>query len=481
MSHLSRRSFLHSGVGLTTLGAIPGLAQAASANGEPHFVLMLLFTGAVDPLYLFDARRLELTDRGLVTNYFYKNPESSLRLADPTPRLWQGKNGGSTLVTPVVDELASHFATSFSLVNGVVMSQSVSHGQNVQVVFIGATNAGPSFMPKIGEMSKFPLQTVHIGGYGGDDPPPPTNLSSSLRLTRSQIANITADLERQPERSDGDLTRRYLLSRYRQLSQGAGLFAKGINSGLKGIEQVPNLRKAMTTSLFGDGDGELGVQDIDGALALAMQYFRQGVTSTMSILTDTDEFAGIDFDVHDANRAAKQPRAMRFAVKQIKTLLDTLASTPFDEKRSMLDMTTIVVTSEFGRTLRNGVDIEKSGTEHNPYINTVLIGGKGIKPGLVIGGSDLKETDSSGNFLQVSNAHLQVDPGLALPMGLPFDFSSMRPREDLPNKFNLADHLTFNSVINTLMKLYAVNAGSYLKVIGTQEVAPPLDVLLAGQ
>ena len=70
------------------------------------------------------------------------------------------------------------------------------------------------------------------------------------------------------------------------------------------------------------------------------------------------------------------------------------------------------------------------GTDHNPLANTVLIGGAGIKSGLVIGASDFRTATES-----LSGAHLQLDRDRVKVMGRPFDFTTGRARTDLPAAF----------------------------------------------
>jgi hypothetical protein len=95
--------------------------------------------------------------------------------------------------------------------------------------------------------------------------------------------------------------------------------------------------------------------------------------------------------------------------------------------------------------------IDATGTNHNQYSNTILLGGKGIKSGLVVGASDMVNPTEA-----VSQAHLAVDPVLEKAMGRPFDFAAMRPRGDLPEAFRIEDYLTISSVVNTVYSLFGV-------------------------
>jgi hypothetical protein len=195
-------------------------------------------------------------------------------------------------------------------------------------------------------------------------------------------------------------------------------------------------------------------------------------------------------------------------VDQINDLFDTLKATPFNATKSMLDVTTVVLTSEMNRTFRsqltNTTTEEDTGTDHNPFSNVVLIGGKNIKPGLIIGESDLNipiqkpitpefELDVSDadrergwfwSFADLSPAHVQkegVEPLITSPMGKPFDFSRMEPSAtplSEISEFVLSDYLTYSSVINTVYKAFGVPADKYLRITSTSLTAPTLDILL---
>src|SRR5262249_28599206 len=138
------------------------------------------------------------------------------------------------------------------------------------------------------------------------------------------------------------------------------------------------------------------------------------------------------------------------------------------------DVTTVMVASEFGRTMRTGnARIDATGTNHNQFSNSILLGGKGIRPGLVIGSSDLAdETD------EASAAHVELDPVLEKAMGCPFNFDTMTSRPDLPAGFDIKDYLTIGSVVNTVYSLFGVPKEHYRALRRELPVAPVLDGLI---
>lgn len=180
------------------------------------------------------------------------------------------------------------------------------------------------------------------------------------------------------------------------------------------------------------------------------------------------------FDVHAAEQAKTQPKLFTTAIARLAEILEALDETPFDAQRSMIDVTTIMVASEFGRTMRSpDAPIHNTGTNHNSLSNSILIGGKGVRGGLVVGASDLA-TESA----QASGAHRAMDPGLEKTMGTPFDFAALRPIPELPDEFDIEDHLTIGSVINTVYSLFNVPKSRHRSLGRNLPEAPVLHGLL---
>ncbi len=155
--------------------------------------------------------------------------------------------------------------------------------------------------------------------------------------------------------------------------------------------------------------------------------------------------------------------------------LKALRETPFDDKRSMdADVTTFMITTEFGRTMRQmGASVDQTGTDHNQLSNSIILGGKGIRPQMVINQSDFRTADET-----LSKAHLSLDNFSVKAMGRPFDFSTMKPRSDLPDGFVETDYLGVGSVINTIYGMFSVPQSRWWTVGRDKVMAPTLDGLL---
>jgi len=78
----------------------------------------------------------------------------------------------------------------------------------------------------------------------------------------------------------------------------------------------------------------------------------------------------------------------------------------------------------------------------------------------------------------VSQAHLDLDPFLVKSIGLPFDFENLVAKPFNPTaSFKVREHLTYNSVINTVLKAFESKAR--VNIENVSAVAPTIDKLLA--
>lgn len=174
------------------------------------------------------------------------------------------------------------------------------------------------------------------------------------------------------------------------------------------------------------------------------------------------------FDTHSAQQAQGQPALFTKSVGSISKILQNLKNTPYDSQRSIFDMTTVMITSEFGRTMRiQGSPIDATGTNHNPLNNFVMLAGYGIKGGQVIGASDIENESAL-----VSDAHKSLDPQLEKAMGKPFDFATQTSRTDLPTSFDIKDYLTINSVVNSIYTIFDVPQSQFRTLDRQGTIAP---------
>ena len=441
MIERSRRDILK----LATFGAgtvlFPGshFLQAAEPERarEPHFFLLVVLNGGADSSYMFDARPLSMTKAGKIQNYLGK---------DPHP--WAGKNGTSSRATALTKPLEP-FRDRFSVLNGVYMAPSFDgHLQNMNFLFAGKPFGGGSFVPhlNLAETGRKPEALdaiwptnpifINVDNHSGVVPLQPTS-----------VAQLAATLKQVEPPQAGDTLGEFIRSRLSANTAPKGRFAAASELMLAGLAGAPIVHRKL--ALLSVPDPQRSPEE--QAFGLIAECFRHSISrSAIYVLPE-------QFDVHAADQARQQPRLFTDAIGRIATLFRALSETPFDARRSMFDVTTVMVASELGRTLRApGAPIHNTGTNHNQFSNSILIGGKGIRAGLVIGASDLGDETAA-----VSKAHLALDPTLEKTMGRPIDLATLEVRPDMPAAFDVKDYLTIGSVVNTIYALFGVPKTHY--------------------
>jgi hypothetical protein len=403
---------------------------------------------------MFDARPLSMTAAGKIQNYLGEEPG-----------VWAGRNGQSTLATRLVAPLAP-FRDRFSVLNGVYMTPSFDgHLQNMNFLFSGSPFGGDSFVPHLNsaETGRQP------GSLDAVLPTPPVflnvaNHSGVVTLEPKSLQQLAERLRQAaPTRAD-DRIGQFIRSRVRANAAGEGRMATGARLMLAALDQAPDVHRKLAALRTPKSDWSQEAQTI----ALIGECFRLMLSrSAIYVLRE-------QFDVHDADQAKQQPKLFTDAVQRIAGLFSGLAATPFDAKRSMFDVTTVMVASEFGRTMRApDMNIANTGTNHNQYANSVLLGGKGIRSGLVIGATDLADEKA-----RPSKAHLALDPALEKVMGMPIDLATLLTRPDAPESFDIQNYLTIGSVVNTLYAMFSVPRSRYRPVGRNLPEAPVLRGLL---
>ncbi len=429
---MKRRDLLK--VGMVGMGALllPRglLAQMRPRLNEDHFLLQIILEAGADFTYLFDARPLAMTAAGLIQNYIGEDPI-----------VYTGANGGACLRTKLTDPLLPH-RSRFSVVNGVMMAPTFEgHEQNMNLFFTGNPFGGDSFIPLLNweSASAAPLDGIQNGYTFADL----RNHGRVVPLQAAAADSLTGMLNGLPVLRPSDSLAAHIRTRMQANGSGPGRFSAGSRRMMTSFDGMEGLHDKMNRLLPATPGGDEETQFVD----FLSQLFKHNVTRSAVWVTNEN------FDTHDSNSAKAQPAVFAAVAARLAKVFELLASTPFDSKRSMFDVTTVMVTSEFGRTMRiEGNAIGETGTNHNPFSNTVLLAGKGIRGGQVIGASDFA---SAGETL--SGAHLQKDPRRICLMARPFDFALGRPRVDLPAAFDVEDYLNIGSVVNTIFEMFHVD------------------------
>lgn len=459
---ISRREFVASG--LTVGGAfyllpafgltLPSFdARAQTQPGSEHFYLQMLVPtpGGIDSSYLFDARPLEMTKAGIIQNYL-----------EQEPTIWMGNNGFSTLATSLVKPLEP-YRNAFSVINGILMTPSFDgHDQNLNYLLAGDPFGGESFIPhlNLADAHPRPLDALQRGNFFASL----TNSNKTVPLGPVQANSLIAALKNVPPLDPNLSLYGFLRQRLVANSLGADSFSGGAREMTEAFDGIADLAKLILQI-------EVGAQDdVLTFISMMGQMFKLGITKSAYLILTQD-----NFDTHAANDAKKQPDLYVKLINQIVQVLKALRETPFDGKRSLMDVTTFSFTSEFGRTMRQpGLPVDGTGTNHNPLSNFMLIGGKGIRGGQVIGASDLVSANE-----KPSQAHLSLDPQLLKTLSRPFNFDTMTPTHDTPEQFNMDDYLGIGSVVNTIYSMFGVQSGHWRLTQRNGKLAPVLKGLIS--
>lgn len=469
---MNRRSLIQYGaLGLGGLALNPMLMGKDLAAEEPHYLLVLFVRGGLDVSYLFDARSLDQYKAKLQTNYF-KSPQE--------PTLWTDARGGQTKVTSLVRPLAK-WRPYFSVLNGVLMADNFDgHEQNINFALTGNAFGGDWFAPYLNQKKQFSLDGItFVGDIFADFP---TNGGGSITLAPAALGELGQSASKAQKSVGVDPLIQQVAARAAalggpqgsrppgRLSQGAQLMHQGILDSLPFQKKIAQFR-------FDESDG------IRGLLNASMEVYRAGITRTVALSLDKlPDLVNFEFDVHGAELTRRTPEMYGKVIEAVAAVFETLHKTPYSTNgKSFLDVTTVMLLSDFNRTTRQiGVDLDKSGTDHNPLSNTILLGGKGIRGNMIIGATDL-DTLSGKTYANVSPAHKNLDPELIKIMGKPFDVKELKVLKTSPASYTRNQYLTFENVINTVFKAFRVTSKEQLRPYSGDRsgtAAPSLDKLL---
>jgi uncharacterized protein (DUF1501 family) len=472
-NRLTRRTFLKSSsIGLTSLGFNQQLIAQKAVPDEPHFLLVLFVKGGLDTTYFFDARSLDQHAAKLQTNYM-KNPQE--------PTIWTGVNGGKTKVSPLVKPLEK-FRQNFSILNGVLMADNFDgHEQNINFLFTGNPFGGDWFGPLINNEGKYSLDGLtFVGNIFADFP---SNGGGTISLAPKSLNQMAISARKTQTSTRKDLLIDFAAARSAALGGPNGVtslnrLTQGAQKMYSGILEFRKIQSKIAKF----SAKETG--DIQTLINSAMQVFNLGISRTVALSLDSlENLANSTFDVHSGELAKKSPIMYEQVVNAVADIFKTLRETPFPgTQKSFLDVTTVMLGSDFNRTTRQlEVDIDQSGTDHNPLSNTILLGGKGIKGNMIIGATDL-DTLNGKTYGKVSGAHKSLDPELIKTMGKPFDIRDLKLTNTYPEAYARNQYLTMENVINTLLKSFGLTKNDQLRPYSgdrSGKPAPTLDKLLS--
>ncbi len=443
MISLPRRTFLKASLGTVSFPLFSELAAADHTQTElsPHFLMIFMTPGGMDATYTFDARPLELTTASLLQNYL-----------GVEPALFTGSNGQNCLMTSCVQSLLPHL-DRFSVLNGVVMDPSAnSHGENQAFLLTGDVFGGTSLFQQLSEQTHQLMNLAKItpGYFEGE-----SRIHTKAAIDASPKAvKMLAEQYQLALRTQEDIELNNDINHLMGLRRfPSGGFKAAHDLLLQGFGKIPLLTEKLG-SLTPEDSGE---SNVVGDVAAIYQFFKGGLATCGFYKFDTDLSEDLNLDVHDPGSAKKMPQVAKKVAEEIAAAIEYMKTTAFDEQNSLLDVTTVLIGSEFSRTMRQmNVAIDNTGTDHNPLTNTFLMGGKGIKGGLVLGESDFASSTEA-----LSGAHLQLDKNKMSIMGRPFDYTTGRSSQKKPPEYLRTDYLSSQSVVNSIFEVFHVKKSIY--------------------
>jgi uncharacterized protein (DUF1501 family) len=377
---VTRRSLLKLGVTAAALLATPWPARrpAAAANGTPHFLVTFFADGGWDPTQTLDPHDpLDSTDG--VDVDVPGQPVSQFRTVSGLTYM------SNPVTRPAVDAFFDTWAARSAIINGI-NTRSTSHDQSRQLVLTGyldPTRADFPVMAAHHNGSDMPLPHLLISGtsFGG----PFAGLSGRVG---GQLSTALA-YNRIPGQPDptvsqfgvsalGEAYVQQALERERMVDADGlvgGRLAQFRDASQRG-DKLVRLAASLPRN-FNNGT------QLATSLAAA---FRAGMTTSVSLSVQGG------FDTHGDNTEQNLRWDNLFTF--LNAFVAGLAAEPGLVSGSMLDETTVVYCSEFGRTPQlNGTN----GKDHHPWTSMLLVG-KRVRPAVTVGLTDRDQEGVEVNY-----------------------------------------------------------------------------------
>jgi hypothetical protein len=350
--------------------------RAGAQVASPHFLVVFEADGGWDPTQVFDVHDpTDATDGIDVDNP--GQPPSVITTV-----------GGLTYVSnpvtrPTVDTFFTNWASRTAVVNGV-NTRSTSHDQSRQLVLTGyldATRADFAVMSAHHNGADLPLPHLLVSGASFAGP----YAGLSGRLGGAMFEAVEYDAVGEGQRAFSGLGEAYIqqaleFERLADANAPGGLVTGRLAEFYDGNVRGDTLAQLATSVNVGSND------PVQLATTLG-QAFRNGLTTSVTV----ERFGG--FDSHGDN--TEQNGRFENLFTFLNGFLTALSAEPgAGGAASLLDQTTIIVCSEFGRTPRLNVD---GGKDHHPWDSYLLVG-KRVRGGVTVGQTDGNQEGVKVNF-----------------------------------------------------------------------------------
>ena len=380
---ISRRTLLRLGVSSAALMMLPWPRRAAWAQAaNPHFLVTFFGDGGWDVTQVFDVHDpLDTTD-GVdvdVPEVISGLPPSQIATA-----------GGITYMSnpttrPAVDTFFANWGARTAIVNGI-NTRSTSHDQSRQLVLTGyldPTRADFAVMAARQNGAEMPLPHLLMSGpsfsgpFAGLSGRVGAQLGTALAYNRIPDPNAP-DTQQLAVSALGEAYVQQALEWERLLEVPSATSGKG--SQFRDANQRGDKLVRLAASL--PRNSGTGTQ-----LAVSLgNAFRSGMTTSVTV----ENVGGFDTHSDNTQQNARWEQLFTF----LDQFMAGLAGQPGLVSPSLLDETTVVYCSEFGRTPQLNGD---NGKDHHPW-TSILLAGKRVRPSVTVGQTDGQQEGVKVNF-----------------------------------------------------------------------------------
>ncbi|MBL7556218.1 MAG: DUF1501 domain-containing protein [Bdellovibrionaceae bacterium] len=390
MKNMDRRQFLqaaiNSGLAFSLSSLVPNSVLAQQEPGAEKLLLVLRFNGAWDSLMAMDARTKEFLNAASFST-------SEFLAFDDRTAIKQYKEAQLGISMKPLFE----YLDDICIVNGVMMNmKSSAHETNREYMSSGNLTTGTTFFPfalaqaiqrpdyRIGYHMEY--ETLHDGNYGNIAPT--KNLNSFSESVDDPFESVLDD-----ETTAASMQKR-VISQKRKDKDTITTLNKMIEMAKTSLSAPTDQIQQASLALAGLGSGYLKMAQVD--------MTRDG-----------------DLDTHFAHQSThntKLTQGFDHVAKMIKFMKETPYRLDPSSQKTLFDMITVVVTSEFART---AYPESGSGTAHNQYTNSCLLFGGNVNGGTLIGSSYIYKK------AELNNPNYEMSNGLY--HATPFNFHTQKP------------------------------------------------------
>jgi uncharacterized protein (DUF1501 family) len=368
---ISRRTLLRLGLTSAALAAMPwpALRRAQADPANPHLVVVFYADGGWDVTQVLDAH-----DPADTTDNIDVDVDQAVSGFPPSVLATVGAITycSNSTSRPMADTFFNTWSNRSAIINGI-STRSTSHDQSRQLVatgYLDPTRPDFAVMAAHHNGENLPLPHLLLSGPGFDGPYGGLTgrVGGQLGQALSYNTIISAADGSTPQLAASALGEAYI---QQALEQQRLLDVNGAAGAVTG-----RLSQFQDAQVRGDKLAHLArslPQGTNQGLQLATSLgnaFRQGLTTSVTI----NQVGGFDTHSNNFDQDSRWNSMFQF----LHDFVTGLSTQPGLLAASLLDETTVVYFSEFGRTPQLNGD---NGKDHHPW-TSILTVGKGVKPGV---------------------------------------------------------------------------------------------------